>query len=49
MQFDPQIVAQAKAFVNAFREGKRAHVPPLRFEFWQQFMTTVRAELEAKA
>ncbi|EOC1314885.1 succinate dehydrogenase flavoprotein subunit [Cronobacter turicensis] len=49
MQFDPQIVAQAKAFVNAFRAGKRAHVPPLRFEFWQQFMTTVRAEMEQQA
>ncbi|MFS7282057.1 succinate dehydrogenase flavoprotein subunit [Serratia proteamaculans] len=45
MNFDPQIVAQAKAFVNALRKGKRAHVPALRFEFWQQFMTTVHAEL----
>ncbi|EFT1856925.1 TPA: succinate dehydrogenase flavoprotein subunit, partial [Salmonella enterica subsp. houtenae serovar 45:g,z51:-] len=24
MQFDPQIVAQANAFVNALRSGKRA-------------------------
>ncbi|EMQ3302568.1 succinate dehydrogenase flavoprotein subunit, partial [Salmonella enterica] len=27
MQFDPQIVAQANAFVNALRSGKRARVP----------------------
>lgn len=26
MQFDPQIVAQANAFVNALRSGKRARV-----------------------
>lgn len=45
MQFDPQIVAQAKTFVNAYHTGKRAHMPSLRFEYWQQFMTTVRAEL----
>ncbi|MBU9818465.1 succinate dehydrogenase flavoprotein subunit [Rahnella sp. BCC 1045] len=45
MNFDPKIVAQAKAFVNAYRSGNRAHVPSLRFEYWQQFMTTVRAEL----
>ncbi|EIP3952779.1 succinate dehydrogenase flavoprotein subunit [Salmonella enterica] len=45
MIFDPQIVAQAKAFVNALKAGKRAHVPAFRFEYWQQFMTTVNAEL----
>nr|WP_047709398.1 hypothetical protein [Plesiomonas sp. ZOR0011] len=45
MIFDPQIVAYAKAFVNAYREGKHARVPAIRFEYWQQFMTTVRAEL----
>ena len=39
MIFDPQIVAQANAFVNALKAGKRAHMPALRFEFWQQFMT----------
>ncbi|ECH4667730.1 succinate dehydrogenase flavoprotein subunit [Salmonella enterica] len=44
MKFDPQIVAQAKAFVNALRRGQRAHMPALRFEFWQQFMTTVNIE-----
>lgn len=45
MNFNPEIVAQAKAFVNALKSGKRAHMPALRFEFWQQFMTTVNAEL----
>lgn len=45
MTFDPQIVAQAKAFVNALKSGRRAHVPALRFEHWQQFMTTVNAEM----
>ncbi len=45
MQFDPQIVAQAKTFVNAYRAGKPAHMPSMLFEFWQQFMTTVRDEL----
>lgn len=45
MIFDPQIVAQAKAFVNALKSGRRAHVPALRFEYWQQFMTTVNAEM----
>ncbi|MGR7464162.1 succinate dehydrogenase flavoprotein subunit [Klebsiella aerogenes] len=45
MHFNPEIVAQAKAFVNALKSGQRAHMPALRFEFWQQFMTTVNAEL----
>lgn len=45
MIFDPQIVAQAKAFVNALKAGKRAHVPALRFEYWQQFMITVNTEM----
>ncbi|ECL7344993.1 succinate dehydrogenase flavoprotein subunit [Salmonella enterica subsp. enterica serovar Winslow] len=45
MIFDPLIVAQAKAFVNALKSGHRAHMPALRFEFWQQFMTTVNIEL----
>ncbi|ELZ3164377.1 hypothetical protein T6N54_004912 [Escherichia coli] len=55
MQFDPQIVAQANAFVNALRSGKRARVPALKLKYWQQFMTVVysarnegniRAEIE---
>ena len=49
MIFDPQIVAQANAFVNALKAGKRAHMPALRFEFWQQLMTTVNARMEAEA
>jgi len=43
MTFDPQIVAQANQFVNALRSGKPAHVPVLKLEHWQQFMTTVYA------
>lgn len=45
MLFDPQTVAQAEAFVNALRSGHRAHVPAMRFEQWQQFMTVVCAGL----
>jgi hypothetical protein len=30
MNFDPQIVAQANAFVNRPRSGKRARVPALQ-------------------
>ena len=45
MNFDPQIVAQANAFVNALRSGKRARVPALKMEYWQQFMTIVYAGL----
>lgn len=47
MKFDPQIVAQAKAFVNAFKLGTRAHVPAMPFHLWQQFMTTVSSEINA--
>ncbi|MDE4730402.1 succinate dehydrogenase flavoprotein subunit [Klebsiella pneumoniae] len=45
MNFDPQIVAQAKAFVNALRSGQRVRVPALKLEYWQQFMTAVYAGL----
>jgi hypothetical protein len=45
MQFDPQIVSHAQAFVNALRKGKRARVPAIRLEHWQQFMTLVYAGL----
>lgn len=43
MIIDPQTVAQAKAFVNAIRAGKRAHMPAMRFEQWAQFMAAVDA------
>lgn len=45
MNFDLEIVAQANAFVNALRSGKRAHVPALPFARWQQFVTMVYAGL----
>lgn len=45
MIFEEQIVAHAKAFVNAYQAGKPARVPAIRFEHWQQFMTVLRAEL----
>ncbi|WP_313052660.1 succinate dehydrogenase flavoprotein subunit [Pantoea piersonii] len=45
MKFDPQIVAQARAFVNAFKRGARARVPAMPFHLWQQFMTTVSEEI----
>jgi hypothetical protein len=47
MIFDPQIVAQANAFVNALKAGKRAHMPALRFDF--SSLTTVYARMEAEA
>ena len=49
MIFDPQIVAQANAFVNALKAGKRAHMPALRFEYWPLFMAAVHALPEAQA
>ena len=45
MNFDPQIVAQAKAFVNDLRTNGSARVPALKLEHWQQFMTQVYAGL----
>jgi hypothetical protein len=45
MIFDPRIVAQANAFVNAIRAGKRGRIPALKFSQWQEFMTTVNAGL----
>lgn len=45
MIFDPRIVAQANAFVNALRTGRSARVPALKLEYWQQFMTLVYAGL----
>jgi hypothetical protein len=45
MNFDPKIVAQAEAFVNAIRAGKRARVPAMKLAYWQQFMTKVNAGL----
>ena len=43
MIFDPPTVAQAKAFVNAIRAGKRARMPAMRFDQWAQFMAIVDA------
>nr|WP_071997477.1 succinate dehydrogenase flavoprotein subunit [Pantoea septica] len=40
------MVAQARAFVNAFKRGTRAHVPAMPFHLWEQFMTSVSAELD---
>lgn len=45
MQFDPQIVAQANAFVNALHSGECARVPALKLKYWQQFRTVVYAGL----
>ncbi|MCT4707700.1 succinate dehydrogenase flavoprotein subunit [Enterobacteriaceae bacterium H11S18] len=47
MIIDPQIVAQAKAFVNALKLKQSARVPALKFSQWQQFMSTVHAEMSA--
>lgn len=48
MQFDPQIVAQANAFVNALRSGKRTRVLALKLEYWKQFMTLASASRDLK-
>ncbi|PXW47235.1 hypothetical protein DFO55_1475 [Grimontella sp. AG753] len=49
MKFDPQTVAQANAFVNALKAGKRAHMRPLRFENWPLFMSIVKLQMKAEA
>lgn len=45
MQFDPQIVSQARVFVNALREGKSARVPAMKLKNWPKFMKLVHAGL----
>lgn len=49
MKFTPEILAQAKAFVNGLKAGKNLHVPALRFSQWQQFMTAVHFQKEQSA
>lgn len=44
MKFDPQIVAQAKAFVNNLHAGNPVCVPRMPFSHWHQFIATVRIE-----
>lgn len=44
MNFNPVIVAQAKAFVNGFRQG-RAHMPAIKVHEWSKFMAEVNYEL----
>ncbi|EPD6378177.1 succinate dehydrogenase flavoprotein subunit [Citrobacter freundii] len=39
------MLISVNAFVNALRSGKRARVPALKLEHWQQFMTVVYAGL----
>ncbi|WP_394564990.1 hypothetical protein [Pantoea sp. SGAir0180] len=43
MQFDPQIVSHAQAFVNARRNGKRARVPAMQVRQWPFFIALVNA------
>ncbi|MDE1188854.1 MAG: succinate dehydrogenase flavoprotein subunit [Pantoea sp.] len=45
MPLDPQIVAQATAFVNALRAGKSARMPVLKMKNWKPFMDLVHAGL----
>ncbi|MCH9271811.1 succinate dehydrogenase flavoprotein subunit [Pantoea ananatis] len=45
MQFDPQIVSHAQAFVNARRKGKRARVPAMQLRQWPFFIALVNAGL----
>lgn len=42
-QNDVNIDQQANAVVNALRARRSAHMPPMRFHQWPQFISTVRA------
>ena len=46
MNFDPQIVAQAQAFVKGFNSGRGVRVPKMTFSNWPHFMRAVRQQLE---
>lgn len=35
MNFDPQIVAQAQAFVKGFNSGRGVRVPKMTFSSWR--------------
>ncbi len=49
MNFDPQIVAQAQAFVKGFNSGRGVRVPKMTFNQFPQFMRAVRQQLEVQA
>lgn len=49
MIFDPQILAQAAAFVKAFNSGRGVRVPKMTFNQWPHFMRGVRLQLEVQA
>lgn len=46
MIFDPQIVAQAQAFVKGFNRGRGVRIPKMTFSNWPLFMRAVRQQLE---
>lgn len=48
MNFDPQIVAQAQAFVKGFNSGRGVRVPKMKFSKWPHFMRAVRQQLEVQ-
>ncbi|KAA6094172.1 succinate dehydrogenase flavoprotein subunit [Pantoea dispersa] len=49
MNFDPQIVAQAQAFVKGFNSGRGVRVPKMTFSSWPHFMRAVRQQLEVQS
>ncbi|MBU6520914.1 succinate dehydrogenase flavoprotein subunit [Pantoea sp. B270] len=49
MNFDPQIVAQAQAFVKGFNSGRGVRVPKMTFSSWPHFMHAVRQQLEVQS
>ncbi|NIF03533.1 succinate dehydrogenase flavoprotein subunit [Pantoea sp. Acro-805] len=46
MIFDPQIVAQAQAFVKGFNSGRGVRVPKMTLRDWPHFIRAVRQVLE---
>lgn len=49
MNSDPQIVAQAQAFVKGFNSGRGVRVPKMTFSNWPHFMRAVRQQLEVQS
>lgn len=49
MIFDPQILAQATAFVKAFNSGRGVRVPKMTFNQFTHFMRAVRHQMEVQA
>jgi len=42
MRYSKKVEAQAQRFAQAYREGRPASMPAMRFSDWPCFMATVR-------